>query len=355
MIRTWMIRILLSPFALLYGLAIAVRNILYDQSILKSSVFSVPTIGVGNLSVGGTGKTPHVEYLITMLRQYVQVSVLSRGYKRRSSGFLMVHQGMSSDDCGDEPLQYKRKYPEVHVAVSESRMLGIPALMGVAPETQVILLDDIFQHRSVLPYINILLTEYRRPFTRDFLLPVGRLREWPSGAKRADVIIVTKCPWDLSVEQKDKMVETLKPYIGQWVFFSTYQYGFPYYMYNGAQRLQLAKPHNVVLLTAIAHSDFLTEYVSSKVNFVRNISFEDHRDFSKYDLAQIKRVFDHLDMPYKYILTTEKDAIRLDKHRSFLIENKIPVFVLPIKVVFLFDGQYEFDRYIKNRLLEFKS
>jgi tetraacyldisaccharide 4'-kinase len=355
MIREWLIKILLFPFSLIYGLMVSLRNFLYDRSVLKSSVFSVPTIGIGNLSVGGTGKTPHVEYLIMLLKDYIQVSVLSRGYKRKTTGFLMVSPDMSARDCGDEPLQYKRKFPYVHIAVSESRMLGIPRLIGSAPDTQVVLLDDVFQHRSVSPYLNILLTDYSRPYYDDFLLPSGRLREWRSGAERADAIIVTKCPDTISPEDRQKVIDGIAPEAGQQVFFSAYQYGHPYYMYNGAQRLQLVKGHNVLLLTAIANTDYLLDYVRSKVNYVRSIAFEDHKDFSKYDLAQIKKVFDHMDMPYKFILTTEKDAIRLDLHRDFLIANKIPVFVLPLRVRFLFDQQAAFDAWVQNQLLAFKA
>jgi tetraacyldisaccharide 4'-kinase len=355
MIREWIFKLLLFPFSLLYGAIVSIRNGLYDRGVFRSASFALPTIGIGNLSVGGTGKTPHVEYLITLLKDYVQVAVLSRGYKRKTNGFLMVDTMMSAYDCGDEPLQFKRKYPYVHVAVSESRMLGVPRLLGAAPDTQVVLLDDVFQHRSVQPYINILLTEYSRPYFKDTLLPSGRLREWRSGSARADGIIITKCPADLQAEQRQNFLEAMEPEPGQEVFFSQYQYGYPYYMYNPAQRLQLVKGHNVLLLTAIAHTDYLLSYVEPRVNFVRNIAFEDHKDFSNYDLAQIKKVFDNMEMPYKFILTTEKDAVRLDRHREFLIQHRIPVFVLPVRVQFLFDDGARFDSWIQNRLLEFKA
>jgi tetraacyldisaccharide 4'-kinase len=290
-----------------------------------------------------------------LLKEHIQVSVLSRGYKRKTTGFLMVDSQMSASDCGDEPLQYKRKFPSVYVAVSESRMLGIPRLIGAGPDTQVVLLDDVFQHRSVTPYINILLTDYNRPYYSDFILPVGRLRELPSGANRADVIIVTKCPTDIDEQDRIKVLKKLKPLDHQRVFFSHYVYGYPYYMYNSAQRLQLVKGHNVLLLTAIANTDYLLDYLRSQVDYVRNIEFEDHKDFSNYDMAQIKKVFDNMDMSLKFILTTEKDAIRLDKHREFLIENRIPVFILPLAVRFLFGEEQDFNDMIQNRLLEFKA
>jgi tetraacyldisaccharide 4'-kinase len=354
MLREWIIKGLLFPFTLIYGAIISMRNAMYDRGMLKSTSFAIPTIGVGNLSVGGTGKTPHIEYLITLLKDYIQVAVMSRGYKRKTNGFLMVDALMSAYDCGDEPLQFKRKFPYVHVAVSESRMLGIPKLIGTAPDTQVVLLDDIFQHRSVQPFINILLTEYSRPFFNDILLPSGRLREWRSGSSRADAIIVTKCPPDLNEQQRVAFTNKLQPHDEQEVFFSHYQYGYPYYMYNAAQRLQLVKGHHVLLLTAIAHTDYLQSYVESRVSYVRSIAFEDHKEFSNYDLAQIKKVFDNMDMPHKFILTTEKDAVRLDIHRDFLIQHRIPVFVLPVRVQFLFDEGQKFDAWIQNRLLSFK-
>lgn len=355
MIRDWLFKILLFPFSILYGIVISLRNLLYNRQIFKSTSFSIPTIGIGNLSVGGTGKTPHIEYLIMLLKEHIQVSVLSRGYKRKTNGFLMVDSQMSALDSGDEPLQYKRKFPYVHVAVSENRMFGIPRLIGAAPDTQIVLLDDIFQHRSVTPYINILLTDYSRPYYSDYILPSGRLREFSGGAKRADVIIVTKCPAEIRDHDRQRVLKKLQPLDHQRVFFSHYMYGYPYYMYNNAQRLQLVKGHNVLLLTAIANTDYLLEYIKSKVDYVRNIEFEDHKDFSNYDMAQIKKVFDNMDMTHKFILTTEKDAIRLDKHREFLIENRIPVFVLPLRVRFLFGEEQDFNDMIQNRLLEFKA
>ena len=354
MLREWIIKGLLFPFTLIYGAIISVRNTMYDRGMLKSTSFAVPTIGIGNLSVGGTGKTPHIEYLITLLKDYIQVAVMSRGYKRKTNGFLMVDAMMSANDCGDEPLQFKRKFPYIHVAVSESRMLGIPKLIGAAPDTQVVLLDDIFQHRSVQPSINILLTEYSSPYFKDILLPSGRLREWRSGSSRADAIIVTKCPPSLNEQQRIAFTDKLQPNPEQEVFFSHYQYGYPYYMYNAAQRLQLVKGHHVLLLTAIAHTDYLQTYVESRVSYVRSIAFEDHKEFSNYDLAQIKKVFDNMEMPHKFILTTEKDAVRLDIHRDFLIQHRIPVFVLPVRVQFLFDEGAKFDAWIQNRLLSFK-
>ena len=211
MIRNKILQILLSPFVLLYGGIVALRNGLYSQGLLKSIQFNVPVINVGNLSVGGSGKTPHVEYLIRSLSPFVHVATMSRGYKRKSRGYRLIERRDNAELAGDEPLLYKRKYPSVAVSVSESRALGIPKLLQQAPQTQVILLDDAFQHREVNPGLNILLTPYNSPFYKDFLLPVGKLREWRSAYKRSDIVLVTKCPRDLPVEESESMVHSIDP------------------------------------------------------------------------------------------------------------------------------------------------
>ena len=200
MVRDFILKVLLSPFAILFGIGVAFKNILYRVGLLKGLRFSIPVINLGNLTVGGAGKTPHTEYLIRLLKEYITVSTLSRGYGRSTKGYLHVHAGNTADQVGDEPLQYKRKFPDITVAVCESRSLGIPKLIQHNPNVQSILLDDAYQHRSVEPALNILLTEHDHRFTHDFLLPVGRLREWRSAYKRADRIIVTKCPHDLSLK-----------------------------------------------------------------------------------------------------------------------------------------------------------
>ena len=202
-------KILLFPFSLLYGFGVNMRNFFYQTKMLRSVSFDVPVISVGNLSVGGAGKTPHIEYLIELLRPYLHVATLSRGYKRKTEGFIAVLPEHSAIQVGDEPLQYKRKYQDVFVTVSENRAFGIPKLMMQKPDTQVILLDDAFQHRAVKPGLNILLTEYSNLYTRDFLLPMGRLREWSGAAKRADTIVVTKCPFSLTAEDKQQIIKEL--------------------------------------------------------------------------------------------------------------------------------------------------
>lgn len=356
MIQTFLIRLLLLPFSLLYGLIIYLRNLFYDNGVLKSSAFSVPTISVGNLSIGGTGKTPHIEYLVSMLKDYIEVATLSRGYKRKTSGFLEIHESMTAAEAGDEPLQFKRKFgSEVVVSVGESRALAIPKLMMKHPDLQVVLLDDAFQHRSIKPYINILLTDYSRLFTDDFVLPAGRLREWPGSYERADIIIVTKCPTDLSEERAEEVRAKIKPYKHQSLFFTGLEYESPYYLFNRNYRLNEDKTIGVYLVSAIANTQSLLSHVNNIYTLEAKKEYEDHHFFSNMDLANIAKEFSWIRNNKKIILTTEKDAMRLESHRAFLQERKLPVFVLPVSVFFLFGQGPEFRTLIKNRLLAYKS
>ena len=206
------IRILLLPLALLYGLGVGFRNLLYRVGILRSVRFDLPVISVGNLSMGGAGKSPHIEYLIRWLDQFLEVAVLSRGFGRNTYGYRPVTSIDTAEMVGDEPLQFKRKFPNVAICVSESRALGVPELVKRNPETQCVLLDDAFQHLAVTPGLNILLTEFTHPFTRDWLLPSGRLREGRYNYRRADIIIVTKCPPDFTSVQRAKMVQEFDPF-----------------------------------------------------------------------------------------------------------------------------------------------
>jgi tetraacyldisaccharide 4'-kinase len=355
MVDQWYLKVLLFPFALLYGLGVTLRNTLYSLGVLKGSVFSIPVISVGNLSVGGTGKTPHTEYLIRILHQYLYLAVLSRGYKRKTSGFLEVSIATNADQCGDEPLQYKRKYPNVTVAVAESRGMAIPQVIRNHPETNVVLLDDGFQHREVKPGLNILLTEYKRLFTRDFFLPVGRLREWKDEAQRADIIIISKCPDNLLPDEKNKLVKEVVQGGNQKVFFSRYRYGHPYKLYEGAQRLPLHPDLTILLVVALAGTDYLLEYLETRVKEVRGMEYSDHHAFSVEDIHDIARQFELIeDKNNAVILTTEKDAMRLDMHRDLLRKLNLPIFILPIAVEFLDENKTAFDEAIKEWLLNFK-
>ncbi len=353
MVQSVLVRILLAPFALLYGLGVSLNSLFYRMGVLKSLSFNVPVISVGNLSVGGAGKTPHIEYLVRNFREYLDIATLSRGYKRKTQGFQLVHPGLDAEAVGDEPLQFKRKFPDVLVAVAEDRSLAIPRIMMERPSTQLILLDDAFQHRSVKPGLNILLTEYAHPFTRDWLLPSGRLREWRSAYQRADVIIVSKCPPDLSAEAAEKLRAEINPLPHQQLFFTCYDYLRPYYIFDSRYQLNFTPDLEVLLISAIARTDYLMDYLQEQVAAVRPLEYEDHHYFSNYDIADMQRSFERMDAKSKVILTTEKDATRLELHRAYLQQNRLPVFVLPVEVRFLFDGKEAFDALVKQFLVDF--
>jgi len=331
--------ILLYPFSLLYSGLISLRNIFYESGLLKSTSFSIPVINVGNLTVGGTGKTPHIEYLIRLLAPYIDVGTLSRGYKRKSKGFRLVDYRDNAATAGDEPMQFKTKFPFIPVAVSESRNIGIPMLLKKYPRLQTVLLDDAFQHRSVVPGLNILLTAYGNLFVDDFLLPAGRLREPKKSYDRADIIVVSKCPSELTEQEQKKIKERITPYPHQSLYFSKYAYHSPYYIFDKSIKLPLRPENRIVLISAIAKVDYLVE---------------DHHYFSDIELDQIKKIYENNNQENSLFLTTEKDAMRLALHRDFLIQNKIPLFVLPVEVEFLNQQGSEFDENIKDFLSNFK-
>lgn len=354
MLQHQLFRIILAPFSLLYGLAVSLRNAFYRAGLLKSMTFSIPVISVGNLSVGGAGKTPHIEYLIRSLREHINLATLSRGYSRKTRGFLAVQRHHNAEQVGDEPLQFKRKYPDIGVYVAEDRAFAIPQIMGSKPDTQLVLLDDAFQHRAVQPGINILLTEYGNLFTRDYLLPSGRLREWRSAYERADVIIVSKCPPVLDRAEADQIRAEINPLPHQKVFFSYYDYQVPYYQFNPRYRLRLDEKLEVILISAIARTDYLVDYLVSQVGEIRSMEFEDHHYFTKEDISKLHQRFHAIESPRKVIITTEKDAMRLELHREFLLQERLPIFILPAQVRFHFDQGPAFDAAVRQYLLDFK-
>jgi tetraacyldisaccharide 4'-kinase len=356
MVRNYFIKLLLWPFSLLYGTITGLRNALYETEILKSAKFGIPIISIGNLSVGGAGKTPLVEYLIRLLKDYVQVGVLSRGYNRTTRGFRLVKSSDDAAQAGDEPLMYAKKYDDIVVSVCESRATGIPEMVKRYPGLQTILLDDAFQHRSVMPDINILLTEFSNPYSADFLMPVGRLREGRSNAERADIVIVSKCPEVISQDVKKKMINDLKLLDYQSVYFTRYNYGIPYSFYNPNYVLDINKVKNLLLVTAIASTKYLMEYLNKFDFGIKNMEYEDHRYFSPDDIANIVKVYKSIPEPEsKILLTTEKDATRLALYYNKLVEEKINLFVLPVRIEFLFDDNKRFENEIKERLLEIEK
>lgn len=354
MIQRKLIQILLAPFSLLYGLGISLRNAFYRAGLLKSMTFSIPVISVGNLSVGGAGKTPHIEYLIRLLREHINIATLSRGYSRKSRGFLEVQRNNNAEQVGDEPLQFKRKYPDVSVYVAEDRAFAIPQIVMKKNDTELVLLDDAYQHRSVKPGVNILLTEYANLFTEDYLLPSGRLREWRSAYERADVIIVSKCPKTVTPAERERITAEISPLPHQELFFSYYGYAAPYYQFNPRYRLQLDDKLEVLLICAIARTDYLVDYLNSQADSVQSLEFADHHYFSKEDMSNLHRTFQRMESNRKVIITTEKDAMRLELHREFLLRERLPIFVLPTGVQFHFDGAPRFEEIVQQYLLNFK-
>ncbi|MFY0629194.1 MAG: tetraacyldisaccharide 4'-kinase [Flavobacteriaceae bacterium] len=320
------IRFLLFPFAVLYDLITTVRNYFYDVGVFKSTSFDIPIIAVGNLSVGGTGKTPQIEYLIRLLEQDKKVAVLSRGYKRHTKGFILINDSHVASDVGDEPLQFFKKFPSVSVAVDANRVNGIQQLQKLV-QPDVVLLDDAFQHRKVKAGSYILLTKYNDLYSSDFILPTGNLRESRRGAKRANVIVITKCPNDLSELEQQKTIDKLKPLEGQKVFFSSISY---HSKTKGSHQLSLEELKDyddIILITGIANPAPLVQFLEEKKCKINHLKFPDHHEFSAEDLERIKS---HLRVKAenKLLLTTEKDYMRLSKNISQLSYLEIePMFL----------------------------
>ena len=338
------LKIILFPFSILYGLVIFIRNALYDAGILKDFKFNVPVLCVGNLSVGGTGKTPHIEYLIRFLQQHeYDIATLSRGYKRKTSGYKLATLQSTADEIGDEPRQLKQKFPGVSVAVGENRVLTIPRLLGDS-RAQLILLDDAFQHRAVRPGHSIILTDYSKLFTKDYLLPFGRLREWRSAYRRADTIIVTKCPEDISQDQKQEIIKQIKPLPHQSIYFSFLEYGHPFWVYESQKYIRLRENMQVVAFCGIANPDHLENYLTSKVEKVRLIKFGDHHRYEITDFDPVKNIFQSLKTDNKLIITTEKDLQRLQPFLPWFYKNNLPLFCLPVQVKFQQQDEEKFQK-----------
>lgn len=345
-------RVLLLPIALLYGLVVYIRNWLFDKQYLKSAQFNFPLICVGNLSVGGTGKSPMVEYLVELLKPHYKIGTLSRGYKRKTKGYALATASTTALEIGDEPMQFHSKFPDVAVASCEERLVGIPHLLQDVPDLQAIILDDAFQHRSVQAGLNILLTEYNDLYSHDFFLPTGDLRDQWSSAKRAQVIVVTKCPFDLDAASKQKIIRSLKPEADQKVFFTTIEYGLPYHIFNHGDEWMLTPRDEVLLVCGIANPKPLKEYLLAKTHTYYQQDYSDHHIFSIDDLNEIKERFDAIEAKDKMILTTEKDAVRLIKFTEQLAS--LPMYVLPIRHFFLFGEGPQFNELVTGYISNFK-
>lgn len=342
------LRILLLPFTLLYSIAIRLRNFFYDMGLLKSTEYNFPVIAVGNLSVGGTGKTPHTEFILKALKKDYLTAILSRGYGRKTKGYKLADSGDNPETIGDEPYQVFSKHQEVLVAVDEKRKRGIDNLRALPSAPQIIVMDDAFQHRRVKAGLNILLTDYSKLFINDILLPSGRLREPKSGAKRADIIVVTKSPSVLSPIEIRRITHDLKPKAYQKVFFS-------YIDYQNLKPLNLAANeigesvknltnYGVLALSAIANPKSLELYLQRYAKEVECVRFKDHHFFTAKDYEKVNKQLSELLSPQKVIVTTEKDAVKLDVEKF----GQTPVFSLPIEIKFHKNETEGFIKEIEN-------
>ena len=347
----------LLPLSFLYGMGVRFRNMHFDTGILESRSFPVPVISVGNITVGGAGKTPHVEYLIRLLCETKRVSVLSRGYKRRTKGYLLASSSSTSLELGDEPYQMYLKYGrQVHVAVSANRCEGIERLCSdpETKDTDVILLDDAFQHRYVKPGVNILLVDYHRLIVYDKLLPAGRLREPKDGKRRADIVIVTKCPPDLRPMDFRVITKALNLYPYQKLFFTTIEYGDLIPLFSNSRSLALSEitsDYEVLVLSGIASPQHLLCDIQKHTENVIPMTFRDHHIFTPKDIARINNTFDSLSSK-RIIITTEKDAARLVGLDGLSDDVRNHIYALPIKTTFLLEQQEQFDEFILSYVLK---
>jgi tetraacyldisaccharide 4'-kinase len=345
-------RLLLFPFALIYGGIIIMRNFFYDKGWLKSGGFNIPIIGVGNLSVGGTGKSPMVENLAGLLKDRFKVATLSRGYKRRTKGYILADGKSTALEIGDEPMQFHLNHPEISVAVGEERIEAIPQLLFDRPETEVIILDDAFQHRSIKAGLNIILTDYNNLYSRDFFLPTGDLRDQAGSAKRADIIVVTKCKPELNESEAKSIREELGILPNQYLFFSTIRYGSPYHLIT-RKNITLNRQMEVLLVCGIANPEPLKKFLHEETHTYEACYYNDHHIFSIDDLGEIRTRFQNMNTAEKVIVTTEKDAVRLIKFGDEL--KDIPFYVLPISVSFLFSETKRFNDLISNFIEGFNN
>ena len=352
----------LTPLSWLYGMGVGLRNMLFDMGVLKEHAYDVPIISVGNITVGGTGKTPHVEYLIRLLHDQVRVAVLSRGYKRKSRGFQLADSNTPMAMIGDEPYQMKQKYKNVVVAVDHKRTRGIEMLTSDKKgdkEVDVVLLDDAFQHRYVKPGINILLVDYHRLIIYDKLLPAGRLREPLKGKNRADIVIVTKCPKELKPMNYRVITKAMNLYPYQQLYFTTLQYEPLKPVFKETKPIKVTQSvdassqpfpsslaeTNVLLLTGIASPKQMTLDLKSHVKSLTPLAFSDHHNFSRRDVRRINEAFEALPHP-RCIVTTEKDATRLTVAEDFSDEVRSNCYMLPVKITFMLDQEDLFNENI---------
>jgi tetraacyldisaccharide 4'-kinase len=344
--------ILLYPFSLIYGAITAIRNFLYNTGILPHHEFNLPVICVGNITIGGTGKTPHTEYLIELLSRNSRVATLSRGYKRKSSGFRIASPGSDVSEIGDEPMQIFRKFPGITVAVDRKRVNGVKSIKKEKPDTDVIILDDGFQHRSITPGFTILLTDFNRLMIKDDLLPYGKLRESVTNMTRADIIIITKCPENISPIQRRIIVKEINKSAYQNLYFTSLEYKDPLPVFAGppeaelAMDKQLKERRGIVMLTGIANPATLKDYLSDYFKEIIHLRFPDHHKFTDKDIVRLSGALEGLSTSEKYIITTEKDSVRLREFTNIAELIRTSAFYVPIGIKFLNNDKDEFDNLI---------
>lgn len=325
----------LLPLSWLYGLVVFFRNKLFKWGILKQVQYDIPVICVGNITVGGTGKTPHTEYLVNMLHRKFRIAVLSRGYKRKTKGFVLADANSTSRDIGDESYQIKQKYPSIIVAVDSDRKRGIETLLALDNPPQVIILDDAFQHRYVKPSFTVLLSNFYRPMYNDTLLPAGRLREPMSYMKKADVILITKCPKELKPIDYRIMTHDVKPYPYQELFFTSYDYCSLYKVFGmDCININYLNKKHILLVTGIASPNMIIDKLKEYTDKTDVMAFSDHHNFSKSDIKEIQSHFEAIMAKDKLILVTEKDAARLIERNDIDERIKDKIYSLPIEVSF---------------------
>lgn len=345
---------LLLPISLLYSFVLFLRHKLYDWKILKSKSYNIPNICVGNLNLGGTGKTPHIEYLIRLLSDKYDIAVLSRGYGRKTQGYLLANDTHTHNDIGDEPLQYFTKFNNIKVAVDESRCEGMDRLLQENKPPQVVLLDDAYQHRKIKPGLNIILTDYYSLYSDDHLVPAGNLRDIKKAAQRAEIIVVTKSPNVITPYYRRDVENKLKPLPNQKVFYSYIEYLDFQPLSKISHEMDIKEAKTVLLLCGIANTYSLEDHIKRKYNTISKIKFNDHHNFTEKDVDMIIEKYNNTIGKNKVIVTTEKDAMRLI-NTSFINKfDDIPVFTIPIKIKFHKEEGTSFDdeilKYINDNI-----
>ncbi|MBB6003815.1 tetraacyldisaccharide 4'-kinase [Arcicella rosea] len=343
-------RFLLLPFSWLYGLVTDFRNYCYDNQFFSVSTFEKPVINIGNLTVGGTGKSPHVEYLIRLFKKDFNIFTLSRGYGRNTKGFILADEKATAETIGDEPMQFYNKYKnEINVSVGEKRVEALNTIFSIYPKTDLVILDDAFQHRAVKPSLNILLMDFHRPIDKDFTFPTGRLRERRHGAERADILIVSKCPDDLPKTEQQKIASKITPYLSAEtpIFFTGIRYGVPQAM---GQNTNKDFAETVLLVSGIARPAPFENYCQQHFNVIQHLIYKDHHHFTDKDFSLILDTFDKIPAIKKSILMTEKDMVKFQIFLKSEKSKEIPMFYLPIEVYFLNQSGQVFNELVLGKL-----